>query len=226
VREATLRAARPLSDNVRELTLDPGAGFTFTPGQWVSVKIPTPDGAPLARSYSIASAPRADGCFDLAVTRVEGGPGSTFLHAMKVGDTVTVGEPVGFFTLPTPVERPLLLVATGTGVAPFRAMLQAMGATGPGVPVMLLFGVRSARDLLYLDELRGLPWLRVAPTLSRADDGWTGLRGYVQEHLAAHLGEGADAWVCGRSAMIRDVRKVLKESLGLTRERIHTERFD
>lgn len=226
MREATLRAARTLSDNVRELTLDPGAGFAFTPGQWVSVKIPSPDGAPLARSYSIASAPRPDGCFDLAVTRVEGGPGSTFLHAMAVGDVVTVGEPMGFFTLPSELARPLLLVATGTGVAPFRAMLQAMGTSGPGVPVTLLFGARTERDLLYADELRALPWLRLVPTLSRADDVWTGLRGYVQAHLAAHAAEGADAWVCGRSAMIRDARKALKESLGFTRERIHTERFD
>ena len=225
MREATLRAARTLSDNVRELTLDPGVGFAFTPGQWVSVKIPSPDGL-LARSYSIASAPRVDGCLDLAVTRVEGGPGSTFLHAMGVGDAVTIGEPMGFFTLPEALTRPLLLVATGTGVAPFRAMLQAMGTEGPGVPVTLLFGARTARDLLYADELRALAWLRLVPTLSRADDGWAGLRGYVQAHLTACAEEGADAWVCGRSAMIRDVRKALKESLGFTRERIHTERFD
>jgi len=226
VHEATLVAARALSDNVRELTLDPGAGFAFAPGQWVSVKIPSPEGAPLARSYSIASAPRPDGRFDLAVTRVEGGPGSEFLHAMKVGDVVTVGDPMGFFTLPADLARPLLLVATGTGVAPFRAMLQAMGTAGPGVPATLLFGARTERDLLYADELRALPWLRLVPTLSRAEEPWAGLRGYVQTHLAAHVEEGADAWVCGRSAMIRDVRKALKESLGFTRERIHTERFD
>lgn len=226
MREATLVAARPLSDNVRELTLDPGAGFAFTPGQWVSVKVPSPDGAPIARSYSIASAPRPDGRFDLAVTRVEGGPGSTFLHAMAPGDVVTAGDPMGFFTLPSQLARPLLLVATGTGVAPFRAMLQAMGTAGPGVPVTLLFGARTERDLLYADELRALPWLRLVPTLSRADDAWPGLRGYVQAHLAACALDGADAWVCGRSAMIRDVRKALKESLGFTRERVHTERFD
>jgi CDP-4-dehydro-6-deoxyglucose reductase len=227
VRDATLRAARMLSPGTRELTLDPGAGFAFTPGQWVSVKIPSPDGgAPLPRSYSVASAPRADGTFDLAVTLVESGPGSTWLHAMRVGDVVPVGDPMGFFTLPDALDRPLLLVATGAGVAPFRAMLQAMGPGGPGVPVTLLLGARTEADLLYADELRALPWLRFVPTLSRAEAGWAGLRGYVQAHLEGFVTEGADAWVCGRSAMIRDVRKALKESLGFTRERIHTERFD
>lgn len=226
MREATLRAARMLSDSTRELTLHPGEGFTFTPGQWVSLELPSPDGAALRRSYSIASAPRADGSLDLAVTRVAGGPGSTFLHAMAVGDVVPMGDPMGYFTLPAALDRPLLLVATGAGVAPFRAMLQAMGAGGPGVPVTLLFGARAEADLLYAGELAALPWLRLVPTLSRAGDGWAGRRGYVQAHLADCAEAGADAWVCGRSAMIRDVRKALKEALGFTRERVHTERFD
>lgn len=227
MRDATLRAARMLSPTTRELTLDPGAGFAFKPGEWVSLKIPSPGGGPaLPRSYSIASAPRADGSFDLAVTRVEGGPGSTWLHAMAVGDTVPLGDPMGYFTLPSPCERPLLLVATGSGVAPFRAMLQSLGEGGPGLPVTLLHGARNEAELLYREELGALSWLRLVPTLSRADAGWSGRRGYVQTHLAELAGPTDDAWVCGRSAMIRDVRKALKESLGFTRERIHTERFD
>jgi ferredoxin-NADP reductase len=214
-----------LSPSTRELTLDPGPGFTFTPGQWVSVKIPLAE-VSTPRAYSIASAPRPDGCFDLAVTRLEGGHGSTWLHALRVGDTVPIGEAMGYFTLPPTLDRPLLLVATGAGVAPFRAMLQAMGKEGPGVPVTLLLGARTEADLLYADELKALPWLRFVPTLSQASETWTGLRGYVQAHLAACLTDDTDAWVCGRNAMIRDVRKALKETFGFTRERIHTERFD
>src|SRR5947207_3037452 len=108
LRTVTLRSARLLSRDVRELTFEPDGPMPFVPGQWVSLKVPTSDqDEPLSRSYSIASPPRADGTFDIAVTRVDGGPGSTFLHVMNVGDTLPVSVPAGFFTLP---ESPLLPV--------------------------------------------------------------------------------------------------------------------
>lgn len=233
LRTATLRAARMLSPTVRELTLDPGDGFAFKPGQWVSLKIPRPEGAPLPRSYSIASAPRADGTFDVAVTLVENGPGSAWLHAMRVGDAVTLADPMGFFTLPDERPRPVLMVATGTGVAPFRAMLQAEGLRAAPAPrFTLLFGTRHEDGVLYGEEFRALEAagaLRFEPTLSRAGDAWAGRRGYVQLHvpeLAASLGGDCDVYVCGLNAMVREVRAVLKNALGLPRERIHTERYD
>lgn len=222
-----------LAPDVRELTFELEGGCVFTPGQWVSLRIPQPDGAVLSRSYSIASAPRADGRFDLAVTLVPGGPGSTWLHAMSIGDAVQVADPMGFFTMPSPLPGPALLVATGTGVAPFRAMLQSLAAREEAAPVTLLLGVRTEADVIYGDEFRALvearPTVRFEPTLSRGSEAWKGRRGYVQTHvpeLVAALGEGAEVYVCGLSAMIRDVRRVLKEDLGFSRERIHTERYD
>lgn len=184
----------------------------------------------LARSYSIASAPRADGTFNVAVTLVEGGPGSTFLHAMAPGESLALGDPMGFFTLPDALDHPLLFVATGTGVAPMRAMLQDMIARGVSAPTTLLLGVRTTRDALYADEFRAMaaahPWLRFELTLSRPDPGWTGRAGYVQTHLEELSAEGCHAYVCGLNAMLKEVRRALKESLGFTRDRIHTERYD
>lgn len=232
-RAITLLRARALSPKVRELTFDPGPGFDFAPGQWVSLKIPHPSAdEPLARSYSIASAPRTDHTFDVAVTRVDEGPGSTYLHALSVGDTVQAAEPLGFFTLPARLERPLLLVGTGTGVAPFRAMIQGIQGRPDPPPVTLLFGVRRQEDVLYADEFAALaardPRFRFEPTLSRPDEGWTGRVGYVQRHLPAMLEAApeADAYVCGLNAMVREARKVLRETLGLPRDRVHSERFD
>ena len=222
-----------LSPKVRELTFDPGAGFPFAPGQWVSLKFPlASSGQPLARSYSIASAPRDDDTFDLAVTRIEDGPGSSFLHAMAIGDVVDAADPLGFFTLPSKIERPLLLVGTGTGVAPLRAMIQSLDRHPAPPPVTLLFGVRHREDLIYADEFGTLaarhPTFRFEPTLSRPPDGWTGRVGYVQHHLPAMLGAmpEADTYLCGLNAMVRDARKILRDTLGLPRERVHSERFD
>ena len=233
LRALTLRRARLLSPKVRELTFDPGPDFRFRAGQWVSLKVPSgaPD-QPHARSYSIASAPRDDGTFDLAVTLVESGPGSTFLHTMAVGDTVPAADPTGFFTLPDALARPLLFVGTGTGVAPLRAMIESLDALAGPPPVTLLFGVRSREDILYANEFAARaerdPRFRFEPTLSRPDRDWTGRTGYVQTHFAELLTDVPDAavYVCGLNAMVRDARDVLRKTLGLPRDRVQSERFD
>lgn len=233
MREATVTSARMLSPTVRELTFDPGPGFTFIPGQWVSFRIPQPGGEMVPRAYSIASPPRPDGRFDIAVTRVEGGPGSNYLHTVQPGTTLTMTHAQGFFTL-GPVVRPVVMVGTGTGVSPLRSMLLATAKDRPDtIPFVLLFGARTEQDILYRTDFEALErtWtdFRFIPTLSCPDESWRGRRGYVQLHLpeiVRSLGGDCDVYVCGLNQMIRDVRRILKEDLGLPRERIHTERYD
>ena len=233
MRDATLVAARMLSANTRELTIDPGPDFRFVPGQWVNLFLPAASGdEPLKRPYSIASAPREDGCFDLAVTLVPGGPGSSQLHAAAIGSTLKMSHAQGFFTL-DPIVRPVLMVATGTGVAPFRAILQSLVVDPPSEPCVLVFGNRTEADILYRDELESIatrcPWFRFLPTLSRAEERWQGKRGYVQLHLDDALeivGTDCDAYVCGLTKMVHDVRRILREEHQLERKRVHIERYD
>jgi ferredoxin-NADP reductase len=231
MREARLLSARTLTPSVRELTFDAGSDFSFVPGQWVSFKIPG-DGEALPRSYSIATAPQVDGIFAVAVTRVEGGPGSTYLHGMEPGATLPMSDAQGFFTL-TALERPVLMVATGTGVCPFRSMLWALQERGPlDHRAKLLLGVRTEQDILYGDEFARLAdqdaLFEFLPTLSRGGATWTERRGYVQNHIASLVHElgDCDVFVCGLSRMVKDVRRILKTELGVPKQRIHTERYD
>lgn len=232
--EARLLAARTLSPTVRELTLDAGPGFQFVPGQWVSLRLPQPNGEQIARAYSIASAPRDDGRFDLAITRVHGGPGSEFLHTIEPGAILRIARAQGLFTL-EPVTRPILMVATGTGVSPLRSMLQTLAKVPPAraQPCTLLFGCRTEADVLYATEFHALtsawPKFRFEPTLSRAESKWPGRTGYVQLHvpeLVHALGDDCDVYICGLGKMVREVRAVLKDQLGFARGRVHTERYD
>jgi ferredoxin-NADP reductase len=229
MRDAKLIAARMLTAQVRELTVDPGDGFRFLPGQWVSFRIPDQGQERVARAYSIASAPREDGQFEVAVTLVEGGPGSNYLHTVQPPQVLPMAGPEGFFTLQPP-ERPILMVATGTGVSPFRSMLLAQQRLPRTV---LLFGHRSEEDLLYREDFEGLArrfeQFRYLPTLSRGGPGWGGLRGYVQTHVAelvGQLGGDCDVYVCGLHRMIQAVRAVVRGELGMPRQRVHTERYD
>jgi CDP-4-dehydro-6-deoxyglucose reductase, E3 len=233
--EARLTAARMLSPSVRELTFDPGPDFRFVAGQWVSFRIPLPGQEEIGRAYSIASPPRSDGTFEIAVTKVPTGPGSTYLHSIEPGTSLRMTHAQGFFTL-NPVVRPVIMVATGTGVCPLRSMILDTDQDAdrePDARFVLLFGVRTEEDILYRAQFETLasrwPGFSFVPSLSRGSDAWQGRRGYVQSHLAEwvhSVGGDCDVYVCGLNKMIREVRRVLKDELGFTRERIHTERYD
>ena len=236
--DVRLTDKRQLSPAVRELTFarDDGAPFTFDAGQWISLILPRPDGE-IRRSYSIASAPTDSSHFQLAITHVEGGPGSTFLHDLPPGATLKAVGPQGFFTRPLDKTGPSLFVATGTGVTPLRSMIKAALAAGHELPMWLLFGVRREDDVLYRDEFEELarkhPNVRFAPTLSRASEMWDGRRGYVQAHIPelwnelTNLGLGAPhTYICGLKRMVSTVRDLLRKDLNALREQVHSERYD
>ncbi|MDB4996510.1 MAG: Flavodoxin reductase, partial [Myxococcaceae bacterium] len=179
--DVRLARARMLSANVRELgfervgTPDP---FAFQAGQWVSLVLPLSEGE-ARRAYSIASPPDATPGFEVAITKVEGGPGSTFLHELPVGETIRAIGPQGFFTRPRGAGHPSLFVGTGTGVTPLRSMIRDALAAGEQSPMRLLFGVRHEADRLYREELEALeakhPNFRVQYSISQPSPEWSGL---------------------------------------------------
>ncbi len=224
-----------LAPQVRELVFArvDGAPVELEAGQWVTLLLPlVPDGD-LRRSYSVASPPRRTPELEIAVTRVEGGAGSSWLHQMEVGQTLQVQGPQGFFVRGKGEGKAALLVGTGTGVTPLRSLLHDALSRGDQNPLVLLFGVRTRADLLYASELSDLaakhPNVRLEPTLSRPDEAWTGRRGYVQHHVAElwkELPPDAHAYICGLNRMVGSVRELLRGELGATREQVHSERYD
>ncbi|MBK8257571.1 MAG: FAD-dependent oxidoreductase [Polyangiaceae bacterium] len=236
--DVRLVRAEKISPSVRHLVFERTDGqiVNFEPGQWVNLVMPGADGE-IKRSYSIASAPLQSPDFEIAVTRVEGGPGSGFLHAMEVGTVLRAIGPHGLFTRPAGSDAPALMVATGTGVAPFRSMILAALAAQSKTPVTLLFGVRHEADILYRNEFERItqlhPYVHFAATLSRPDSAWTGLSGYVQSHVPTLLqnlsergGHSPHVLICGLDRMVSAVKDLCRKTLGVDRKRVHTERYD
>ncbi len=171
---------------------------------------------------------------------MQDGPGSTWLCGLEPGVVVPFVGPHGFFTRSATAAFPALFVATGTGVTPMRSMLRAAVTAGTRAPVWLLFGVRHEEDLIYREELEALArqhdFIRVEPTLSQPGGGWRGRRGYVQSHvrelwegLVAQSTSGTGephAYVCGLERMVGSVRELLRKDMGLTRQQVHSERYD
>ncbi|HEX9101615.1 MAG TPA: FAD-dependent oxidoreductase [Polyangia bacterium] len=226
-----------LSPSVRGLLFAAeGEPPRYRAGQSMNLFVPTASGLVMRRPYSVASAPDAagPGRLEFAVTRVEGGPTSTALHALGPGAIVEADGPNhGWLNRRDGEEAsPALLVATGSGLAPFRALLQAELARRDGPPLALLFGCRTQADILWRDELERwaaeVPRFSLTITLSRPDQAWRGATGWVQRHVpaaAAALPRPAIFLLCGLSPMTDAVERLLVGA-GAPPSAVRIEAFD
>ena len=208
--------------------------FAFVPGQFVSIQQPKPDGKVHTRAYSLACAPRVVPSFDLCLNRVEQGFLSNWLCDLEKGATVQFHGPHGMFTLRQP-QQDCILIATGTGIAPMRGMLQWVferPERHQGREFWLVYGTRHEESIYYREEFLALAEVHAnfhyRPTLSRGGSEWSGLRGYVQDHVREIVGGRTDlqAYICGLHQMVDANRKLLKEELGWERKQIVFERYD
>lgn len=224
---AELVAATELTPRVRGLclqTLGPDP-LEWLPGQYVEVGA---TGADKRMPFSVASTPDSNrpGYFELAVAR---GSGGGALDQLAVGEVLEVFGPKGRFVRRENDARPHVFVGTGTGLAPLRAMLQALLTEGLAAPVLVLFGARNEPEILWRSELESIatrePLLRYEPTLSQAQNGWAGRQGRVQDHLAELVSALPEAcvYVCGVGEMVSDCVTRLTDELGFPKDRVVTE---
>jgi ferredoxin-NADP reductase len=202
-------------------------------GQHVDVRLTAEDGYQAQRSYSIASAPEDDQLM-LTIERLEDGEVSPYLDdELRAGDELELRGPIGgYFVWEQARGGPLLLVAGGSGVVPFRAMLRHWAATGHRTPVRLIYSSRSLRDVIYHDELirlRSDEGADVRLALTREwPDGWDGHQGRVDRQLLEQAAWPPDerplVYVCGPSAFVETVASTLVD-LGHDPSRVRTERF-
>jgi ferredoxin-NADP reductase len=240
---ARLLRSVPLSEFTKHIEFEVRGvpRFGFVAGQWLSVKASTPEGEEITRAYSIASAPSENGHFAFCLNRVQDGFMSNYLCNLGEGAEVSFQGPFGDFILRPPL-RDTLMIATGTGIAPFRSMLHGLFESGlgrAGTPVAplhqvqfwLLFGSRYERDIYYREEFERLAAehsnFHFLPTLSRGGPEWQGLRGYVQEHVREIVVDRSDmqAYICGLDRMVSANRELLK-NLGWDRKSIRCEKYD
>lgn len=231
-----------LADSVRHLQLERADGqpFSFIPGQFLQVHFHYPDGKPTKRSYSVATIGPGDGtpvaAIEIAVSYVEGGAATELLANLKEGETIDASGPYGRFCLfDTDTNTRYLLVGTGTGITPYRAMLPQLKRVieQRGVEVYVLFGARSERELLYAKDFIAFehetPGFRFYSCLSREQRSMPRLYdrpGYVQNVLQELQPDAANdiAYLCGNPNMVDQAFAVLKEA-GLPIPHIRREKY-
>lgn len=205
--------------------------FDFKPGQFVTLDLPIDDRPnKRVRSYSIASCPDGSNVFELVIVLLEGGLGTTYIFKeIQVGSEFTFRGALGVFTLPDQLNKDIFLICTGTGIAPFRSMMQYVNRHNiPHQDIYLIFGCREKCNLLYYDEMLNLvqavPQFHYVPTLSRQE--WEGKTGYVHSIYEELVQKKQDAqfYLCGWKNMIDEAKQRIIAA-GYDRKAIHQELY-
>lgn len=131
-----------------------GGKLSFVPGQFLSFLLPV-GGETLTRAYTIASLPGEEGCFEICLNQVDGGPGSSYLFSRKEADILCFTGPWGNFVLDQPMDAEYIFIADRVGVVPFRPMIARLLTTSGHHAARLLYAVPQAGDLLYAAEWQG-----------------------------------------------------------------------
>ncbi len=206
------------------------ASFDFKPGQFVTLDLPIHEKPNKRwRSYSIASWPDGTNVYELVIVLDKMGAGTPWIfNEIKVGSEFTFRGALGVFTLPEDLtQHDLFLICTGTGIAPFRSMVNhIINHSIPHKNIYLIFGCRKQQNLLYYDEMKALekkdPNFHYLPTLSREE--WEGKSGYVHpvyEELCVSRPD-AKFFICGWKGMIDEAKKRILE-MGYDKKSIHQE---
>ncbi|AHD14525.1 benzoate 1,2-dioxygenase electron transfer component BenC [Pseudomonas asiatica] len=225
--EAAISDVRQLSASTIALSIKGEAlsRLAFLPGQYVNLKVP---GSEQSRAYSFSSLQK-DGEVSFLIRNVPGGLMSSFLtNLAKAGDSMTLAGPLGSFYL-RPIQRPLLLLAGGTGLAPFTAMLEKIAEQGSEHPLHLIYGVTNDFDLVELDRLQALaariPNFTFSACVANPDSQYP-QKGYVTQHIEPrHLNDGdVDVYLCGPPPMVEAVSQYVREQ-GITPANFYYEKF-
>jgi NAD(P)H-flavin reductase len=209
--------------------------FKYLPGHFITIHLEQNDKI-IRRSYSIANALQQNNRIEFAAGYVANGPGTNLLFNLKPKDTINITGPFGRLTLKDDLPKRYILVATSTGVTPYRSMMDELkkrSAAHPDLKVVILQGVQKKEDILYKEEFEALtrqfPNISFRAHLSREAKenlGSNEFAGYVQSAFPElSLNPEQDmVYLCGNPGMIDESFNYLKEN-GFTTQQIIREKY-
>ena len=192
----------------------------FIPGQFITLDLPIHEKRTKRwKSYSIANHPDGTNVLELCIVFQEGGLGTNYLfNEAPLGTPLRFKGPLGVFTIPKNLDEEIVMIATGTGVAPFRSIMNHIDSNGMDFKKMhVIFGTRTEDGILYREEFEALakkyPNFSFDVALSR-DEDWDGYKGYVHQIYKEHYSDVSPSrkfYLCGWRNMIDEARATLNE---------------
>jgi len=226
---AKLTDINRLSDSTLSFTVagDQVRAMHFLPGQYVNVQVP---GTDQSRAYSFSSmVNQADESVSFLIRMVPEGLMSTYMaQKARVGDSITLRGPFGSFYL-RDIKRPVLMLAGGTGLAPFLAMLEKIQQNGSAHPIHLIYGVTHDVDLVELDKLKTFAGVidnfSFSACVASETSSWP-QKGYVTHHMhPEYINDGdVDIYLCGPPPMVEAVNSYMQEK-GIQPASFYYEKF-
>ncbi|PSL12884.1 benzoate/toluate 1,2-dioxygenase reductase subunit [Marinobacterium halophilum] len=226
---AKLTDINRLSESTLSFTVsgDQVRAMHFLPGQYVNVQVP---GTDQSRAYSFSSMVNQDDeSVSFLIRVVPEGLMSTYMaENANVGDNITLRGPFGSFYL-RDIKRPVLMLAGGTGLAPFLAMLEKIQQDGSEYPIHLIYGVTNDTDLVEMGKLdafaSAIDNFTFSACVASEDSSWP-QKGYVTNHMGpGHLHDGdVDIYLCGPPPMVEAVNSFMQEK-GIQPASFHYEKF-
>jgi NAD(P)H-flavin reductase len=229
--KAKLTKIVDITPTVRELYLklvEP-AEFIFKAGQFVMLNLPTPEKV-LQRAYSICSGELNKNEVKLIIKFYEVGVASKWVQTLKGDEEISFTGPFGKYLFKEPAAEQVVFVCTSTGLAPFHSMLTSSACQKlVDVDFKVFMGVWNETEIFYKKELaeikKTLPKLEINFVLDKAGSDWTGMHGYVTDHIAKlDLNRPTEFYLCGNPAMLKAVKEMLL-SKGFPALKIYTESY-
>jgi propane monooxygenase reductase subunit len=224
---ATVESLEALTNDITRLVLrvEEPADFSFLPGQYVDLHVPGADA--VRRSFSMANTPGDPARLELMIKRYAGGRLSGMLGTrLGPGSGLRFTGPYGAFRL-RPGDRPVLMAAAGSGMAPMLSLLRQLAAEGCARPVRFFYGARAEEDVFYLDEIGALgatlPDFRFVTVLSSRDGRH--VQDAVDEYLASGEITAPDAYLCGPPAMVEAAQELLSAKHKVDQQRVFADKF-
>jgi acetyl coenzyme A synthetase (ADP forming)-like protein len=218
--------AETLAGKYHHFVFETSEHINFKPGQYVSIKVATTR----INSYSIATKV-ADNQFSLLIDTSPGGPGSKYFENLKIGDDISYIGPFGIFTYKQEEVKNILFLATGSGAAPLRCMIDdLLKNQHTQTPITFYLGLRFQSDIFWKDYFEQLEKdytnFHFKLVISKPDENWQGLKGHITDIVASDFPDASElsAYLCGNKTMIEETTNALI-SKGAKKERVYTEKF-
>ena len=225
-----------IGSQTKQISIALNEAFEFIPGQFITMDLPIGEKRlDRWRSYSIASENVINGNLEICIVKLPKGKASTYLtEGIQKGEEINFKGPEGKFILPKDIKQEIVMICTGTGVAPFRSMIKSIVNNNlTPSKIHLIFGTRYEKDILYRSEFEALAnehdWFEYDITLSKSDGKeWKGDIGYVHEIYRRHYPSPraeVTFMLCGWSMMVDEAQRTIIDDLGYSPNQVITELY-
>jgi ferredoxin-NADP reductase len=218
-----------LTDNIVSFSFKPEQPFAYTAGQFIELRLDGHEehGQAAMREFTLSSSPHED--VITITTRVRAASHTPFKRALdklEVGAQVTISQPWGDFVLPKLIQTPLIFVAGGIGITPFRSILEWLHLSDEARAIKMLYSVKTEDDIIFQDTFDRANQ-HVTLVVDNPSPAWGGERGPLTAEMICGLEKPSDdtlIYISGPEPFVQRLQKELL-ALGISNQQIVLDEF-